>query len=389
LWLDGAGYRPPHAGRSLRLSLDLVIQSIAEEELEERCLAYDAPQGQLIVMQPHTGEILAMANYPRFDPRDLSKASPEDWRNRCVTDAFEPGSTFKPFVWSLATEGGLAEPAEIIDCTSGGVYYSDEGRRLRDSKAMGRITWEEVLSHSSNIGMAKVAQRTDADRLHAMVSAFGFGRPTGSGLPGEIGGLLRPAEQWTHYSMTSIPMGQEIAVTALQMVRGYATLVNGGRLVRPSILAVDEPMLEELTPPRSAGGWSIIQRVISGETSALVCRAMRRSVLAGTGRRARSRLYPLFGKTGTSQIPDLVRGGYRDRAYVASFIAGAPYHAPELVVGCFIHEPNPKKGYYGGLVSGPVVKNVIERSLSYLGVPPMSPEQAEAEMSVPRKRFDP
>lgn len=355
-----AGHEPHTDGQTLRLSLDAVIQSHAERALAAVIEEYDARHGQLVVMDPHTGEILALAHHPRFDPNRFRQADAERWRNRAVTDAFEPGSIFKPFVWAKATQRGLAEPDELIDATVAGYWRSPQGRRLRDVRGHGTITWEEVLIRSSNIGMAQVGMRFGIENLHEAVSGFGFGEPTGSTLPGEVGGLLRPAEQWNHYSETSIPMGQEIAVTALQVTRAFGAFANGGLLVTPTLRAVES----------DARQMHIEHRVLDAGVAARTRRVMARVVEEGTGRPARSDDYTLFGKTGTAQLADLEQGGYKENAYVASFLAGAPVDWPRIVVGCFIHEPDPEIGYYGGLVAGPPVKRVVEATLEYLGVPP-------------------
>lgn len=359
MWPKLGSYQPAVEGRDVRLSLDMTIQAIAQHQLDKAVKKFHAKAGQLIVIRPTTGEILAMANDPTFNPNDFAKAKPADRRNRCVTDAFEPGSIFKPMVWSSLTELGAAKPHEIINCTSTGVFYTKFGRRLRDAEPNGKITWEQVLIHSSNIGMAKVSLRVKISTLYHIVKDFGFGQVTGSGLPGEIPGIVNPEKRWNKYSQTSIPMGQEIAVTPLQMMRAYCVFANGGLLIRPRIVAINpldpRPIVED--------------RVISRKIALLTRRVMRRVVTQGTGRHARSKLYKIFGKTGTAQLPNHIQGGYYQHKYVASFIGGAPLNDPRLLVGCFIKQPDPKYGHYGGTVSAPVVKAVLDQALTYLGVP--------------------
>jgi cell division protein FtsI/penicillin-binding protein 2 len=360
LWLEAAGYEPAEPGQHVRLTLDSVIQNFAEQALREACEKYAAPSGQLVVLDPRTGGILAMANYPVFDPNTLGRSTPQQRRNRCVTDVFEPGSIFKPFVWAGATELGLARVDEIIACHNG-LYVSPKGRRLRDVNAHEELTWEQVLVKSSNIGMAIVGQRMEARRMYDAVRAFGFGQTTGSGLPGEVAGLVHRPSRWTHYSVTSVPMGQEIAVTPLQMVRAAAIVANDGLAVQPTIL-------QEVAD--AAATHPIYERVISSQTAAAVRAALRKAVMEGTGRRADSDAYTVFGKTGTAQVPDLERGGYLERQYVASFIGGAPNEQPAIVVGCFIHIDDASKGYYGGIVSAPVAREVIDKTLAYMGIAP-------------------
>ena len=373
LWAQGGSYEAPKNGKPVRLALDINIQSYAEQALGRAVEKYGAAHGEVVVMNPHTGEVLAMANYPRFDPNHFQRTTAAQRRNRCVTDSFEPGSIFKPFIWSIATQLDVARPTEKIDTTEAGFYVTEGGRQLHDTHGHGRITWNNVLVLSSNIGMAKVGQRLGIDRMHRAVRAFGFGQPTGAQLPGEVGGLVRPARKWNHYSITSIPMGQEIGVTALQVTRAFCAFANGGLLVTPTVRAATQP---EVVP--------IQQRVLRRDVADRTRRVLRRVVTEGTGRRARSEQYAIFGKTGTAQMPNLKEGGYYDERYVASFIGGAPVEAPRVVVGCFVHDPDKDKGHYGGTVSGPVVKQVLERSLRYLGAAPGGDASTAAQAAATR-----
>ena len=239
LWLASEHYQLQADAEPIRLSLDLNLQAIAEEELAAAVEQFGAVSGQLLVMDPHTGEILASASYPFFSPSDYSEADKDLLRNRVVTDVFEPGSIFKPFVWAAALEAGLAKPDELIDCTDVGWWKPTRGPVLRDAHPQGTISWDDVLKVSSNIGMAVVAERMGKDMLHEVVESYGFGRPTGSGLPGEVGGLLRPVEKWSWTDLTRIPMGQGVAVTPLQVTRAFCALANDGVLVNPTIEARD------------------------------------------------------------------------------------------------------------------------------------------------------
>ncbi len=378
LWVQAGSYQRQTDGQNLRLSLDAVIQSIAEKHLAQAVEKFNAEGGQLVVMDPMTGEILAMANYLKktdthptpFSPAHFGASDPEARRNRAVTDVFEPGSIFKPIIWSAATQLGAADPSEIIDCSTTGVHRTSKGRVLRDADPHGRITWDEVLMFSSNIGMSIVAERVGAEKLHEAVRRFGFGAPTGSGLPGEVGGVVHPLKKWTHYSVTSIPMGQELSVTPLQMVRAYCAIANGGLLPTPTVKPADGqggPLAYDM------------MRVLDARIADYTRSVMRRQVTDGGGRYANSKLYELFGKTGTAQLPDFENGGYHQDQYVSSFIGGAPVNAPRLIVGCFIHRPDKKIGHYGGIVSGPVVKQVMEQSLMYLGVPPADDASAQRD----------
>jgi cell division protein FtsI (penicillin-binding protein 3) len=360
LWVEADNYKMQTDGENLRLSIDAVIQSIAEASLAEAVEKYHAEAGQLVVMDPFTGEVLAMANYPAFDPATFNKVKPEVRRNRVVTDVFEPGSIFKPIIWAAMTQLGAADSNEIIDTTTTGVHRTSKGRRLRDARPHGRITWDEVLIYSSNIGMAIVAERVGAEKLHEAMARFGFGNPTGSDLPGEVGGVVHPLKKWTHYSVTSVPMGQEVSVTPLQMVRAFSAIANGGILPTPTVIPVLGPASRPPSP-----GTRVLDQPIADYTRSV----LRRQVIEGGGKKANSELYDLFGKTGTAQLPNFKQGGYYQDQYVSSFIAGAPAHAPRLVIGCFIHRPDKSVGHYGGVVSAPAVRQVMEQSLMYLGVP--------------------
>ncbi len=372
LWVDQVGYTPPADGQPLRLSLDVMIQHIAEQALVETCAQYSAQSAQAVVMQPYTGEILALANVPAFDPNAFKTSTPEQRRNRCITDVFEPGSTFKPFVWAAAVESGFARPEEMIDCTTAGVYVTPFGRRLRDAHAIGEVTFEQALVKSSNIAMAIVGQRMGAARMWHAVRSFGFGQSTQCGLRGEIVGIVNPLKQWTMYSVTSVPMGQEIAVTPVQLARGFCTFANGGYLVQPTILARD------LSDPRQAV--PVLERVLSHQTAMYTRQVLRRVITEGTGRKASDVDYSIFGKTGTAQVPDRVKGGYLPEQYTSVFICGAPVESPQVVVLVVVHRPDKRKGYYGGIVAAPPAARIVQQTLNYLGVPPDNlPEQPQPD----------
>jgi len=371
MWIREESYRPPTPGRDVRLSLDAVIQQIAEKHLGKVVDHHRADSGMLVVMNPRTGEIVAMASEPDYNPNRFNEAPASHRRNRCVTDVFEPGSIYKPIVWSGLTELNIAQPEEMIDCSEQGYWVTDFGRTLHDAHGMGAITWNKVLVDSSNIGMAKVALRTDNEKLHHMVQSFGFGQTTGSGLPGEVKGLVRPLNKWNEYSQTSIPMGQEIGTTALQMVRAFSVFANGGLLLKPAIQPVDALHERE-----------IAHRVLPEATADRTLNVLRRVVADGTGRKAQSERYRFFGKTGTAQLPNRESGGYYASRYMSSFVGGGPVDEPRLVAGCFVRDPDPAVEHYGGLVSAPVVKKVLEESLQYLGVPPKTPEEDEDNQQV-------
>ncbi len=374
LWINDGEYKLPQDGQAVRLSIDITVQRIAEKELAASCTQFQAKSGAVIVMDPHTGEILALAVYPEIDANAFGTAAPELRKNHAITDTYEPGSTFKPFIWALATEQGYARPLEMLDCGPG-FWRSSTGRRLRDSHPVGRATWEEVLVKSSNIGMAIVGERMGPQALYNAVASFGFGKPTGSGLPGEIGGIFHSLKKWTSYSVTSIPMGQEISVTPMQMARAYCALANGGTLITPTIKYVDPNSTDAQTPKGP--------QVLKPETAVHTRNVMRRVVLEGTGKQANSKLYTIFGKTGTAQMANPKGGGYEPDAYTGSFACGAPVDDPKIVVVTILQRPNRSIGYYGGTIAAPAGMRIVEQTLAYLGVTP-DVEQTETTKPKPQ-----
>ncbi|MEM7682201.1 MAG: penicillin-binding protein 2 [Planctomycetota bacterium] len=362
MWVESRGYQAHAHGEPVRLTIDARVQQIAEQELERVVGRVKAKAGQIVVMEPYSGDVLAVAHYPLFDPGSFGESDPDHRRNRVVTDVYEPGSIFKPFIWAGLTELRQADPGETIDCEMG-AWRMPNGRTLRDAKDKGLLSWSEVLMFSSNIGMAKVAARVDPAELHGMVAKFGFGSPTGSGLPGEVTGVLRNPAQWTSYSMGSIPMGHEVSVTAMQVVRGFCVLANGGYLVTPRLVQrvgdEEQGLDAQNTPPR----------VLSARAARLTRQVLRDTVSQGSGRLADSPFYEVFGKTGTAELPNAERGGYHRDRYISSFVAGAPTRRPRLVVGVFVHDPDKSIDHYGGRVSAPAARRVLERSLAYLGEP--------------------
>lgn len=364
MWVNGRDYHPFEDGENVRLTIDAHIQRICEEELAKTVKQYGAKSGQIIVMQPHTGEILAIATYPTYDPNAFGDVDDEKRRNRPVTDIFEPGSIFKPFIWAGLTEMKVVNPNTMVDTTTTGAWVMANGRTLHDVRGKGIISWHKVLKYSSNIGMAKIAQLVGIEKVHDIMTSFGFGRKTGVDLPGEVSGLLRmhTNKGAQSYSHGSWPMGQEVGVTGIQITRAMCILANGGVMVQPRIEAWRQ---DEDDQPNAE-----LQRVISKRTAGATLYAMRESVESGTGKKANSPYYNIFGKTGTAQLPNFEDGGYFSDRYMSSFLGGAPVENPRLVVGCFINDPQKSIGHYGGVVAAPAVMHVIDRSLIYLGVPP-------------------
>lgn len=365
LWVSPNQYVPTSDGEDVRLTIDVVIQDIATTRLKKAIERCNAGGGRIVVADPITGEILAMADI--LNPRDGWSQQPNDpnrvlnprlGRNRCVTDPYEPGSTFKPFVWSVATELGLAEIDEILPTPSSQPYRTSFGRSIRDTHYYGPSTWRKVLVKSMNSGMAIVAQRFSYMQLQDAIHRFGFGESTRIGLGGETSGILTSSSKWNDYTQTSVSMGHEIAVTPLQMVQGFCAFAREGTI----------PQLQ-LTPS-SSSDVHIVREAISTEIAALTRQILGQVMTEGTGRRAQSKMYALFGKSGTAQLPRSDGKGYFEDRYVASFIAGAPIDSPKIVVLCVIDDPDKSIAHYGGTIAGPVVRDVIESSLLYLGVSP-------------------
>jgi len=358
-------------GFGIILTIDASIQEFLRTELLKQYLIYQAESAVAIVARPQTGEILAMASIPDFEPGDAASADANNFRNRAVNDQFEPGSILKPIVASIALDAGVINRDEKIFCENG--LYAGKGfgsiREYRNH-GYGRLSVREILVKSSNIGMAKIGRRLGKDKLHRGLKLFGFGEETGVELPGESAGLLWPVSKWTGYSVTRIPFGQEISVTAIQLIRAYCILANGGRDVRPHIvkaLVDNDGNIRRIKGPASAVGF-----VIRPESARWIVReALTDVVNEGTGRRARLEQWQVFGKTGTANIAKQNERGYSQENYIASFIAGAPSEKPAVLVLVSIRKPNKKlgKGYTGGRVASPVAAAILRKTLKYLRLP--------------------
>jgi cell division protein FtsI/penicillin-binding protein 2 len=351
------------------LSLDSVVQLYAERELDA-LMGEWAPRGAAAsVMDPLTGEILAMASRPTFDPNDPVDAPPAAWRNNAIAAAYEPGSTFKPLVVASALERGLLRRDEELDC-EGGAYQM--GRRLlHDHHPYGVLSVTDILVKSSNIGMAKVGERLGTAGLFEAVHRWGFGRRTGVRLPGEVVGIVRPLSRWDGYSTGSVPMGQEIAVTPLQLVAAHAALASGGRLVKPRLVLRDIDAVLSTTdagPPQVRP--PVSSRVVSEDVARwIVTEPMRQVVERGTGRQARIDGYSVFGKTGTAQKPDPETGRVSSEHHVAAFVCGAPADEPRAVVLVLVDEPSVGTNHGGGTVAAPAASRILHRTLIHLRVP--------------------
>ncbi len=365
----GFAYTLPRPGKDIALTIDEVIQHIAEKELDKALVQSRAKGGVCIVMNPQTGELLALsvrstpAVRPAFNPNTPQQYKPGEWRNRALTDAFEPGSIFKPFLAAAALEEKVVHPLERFDCSSGKIQVAD--RVISDAKKHGVLTFTDVISESSNVGTIKVAQRLGKERFFKYITAFGFGRKTGVDMPGEISGLVKDYRLWSGVSIGSIAIGQEIGVTPIQMAAAFSALANGGMLMRPYIVS-------EIIDRDGTGGRKFAPqargRTVSADTCRKLNKILQKVVESGTGQKARPGGYTAAGKTGTAQKIDTKTGVYSKREYVSSFVGFVPAGSPRLVIVVMIDTP--EGVVWGGSVAAPVFKSVAEQSLAYLQVPP-------------------
>jgi cell division protein FtsI (penicillin-binding protein 3) len=348
-------------GRDLHLTLDATIQHIVERELARAVEEHGAKQGTAVFLDPATGAVLAMATYPGFDPNEFARVHPSRWRNRAIADVYEPGSTFKVVTAAAALAAGLVAPEDPFECEMGGITLA--GIRIRDHKAFGRLTFAEVIEKSSNVGMIKTALLLGDQRLHATVTAFGFGRPTGVDLPGESPGILHPLPQWRPLTKAYLSFGQGIAVTPLQLAAAVGAVANGGALVKPHVVAaLGGDGDGELRPqPPSAG------QVLDARSAATLRALLEGVVTHGTGKGAAVPGYRVAGKTGTAQ--KAVAGGYSRSGYVPSFVGFAPVERPVLVGVVAVDEPAGWE-YHGGQVAAPLFGAIARQVLLYLGVRP-------------------
>lgn len=364
----GFQYRLPKAGNDVILTIDEVIQHIADRELERAVAIARAKGGVCIVLDPGTGELLALSvamahGRPAFNPNEPQQYRAGEWRNRGVTDVFEPGSIFKVVLAAAALEEKVVHPLEKIDCSAGSIRIAD--RVINDAHRNGVLTFTDVIADSSNVGTIKVALRLGKERFAKYITAFGFGHKTGVDIPGEIPGLLKDSRLWSGVSIGSIAIGQEIGVTPIQMAAAYGVLANGGMLMRPYLVSqiVDQGGgAGKKFAPQSVG------RVITQETCAKVNRMLQRVVASGTGQQAKPTGYSAAGKTGTAQKIDARTGLYSKKEYVSSFVGFVPAASPKLVI--LVMVDTPEGDIYGGTVAAPVFRAVAEQSLAYLQVAP-------------------
>jgi len=368
--------KQPEPGENLVLTVDKNIQYIAEKELEQAIHDTRAIAGTVIVENPHTGEILALANRPTFNPNLRKQITPGALTNRAVSYVYEPGSTFKLVTISAALEEKLTNPNEVFDCQMGSIVYN--GMRIRDSKPHGLLPVWGVLAESSDVGAIKIALRLGEDRFYKYIRAYGFGQQTGIELPGETRGLTKPVSRWSKVSIAAISMGQEIGISPLQLAALISTFANDGVWVAPRIVAgTMDPQSspQKALPQTVAFHPGASRRVISSYTAAEMRSMMQKVVLEGTGRKAILEGYTSAGKTGTAQKVDPATGAYSKTKYIGSFAGFAPLNNPQIVVAVILDSAVGL--HQGGQVSAPVFRRVTQQVLEYLHTPhdlPLAPQ---------------
>jgi cell division protein FtsI (penicillin-binding protein 3) len=344
--------RPARHGRDLRTSIDLRIQYLAYRTLKAAIQSYNAESGSIVVLDVHTGEVLAMVNQPTYNPNDRAQLSAERYRNRAITDIFEPGSSIKPLIIAAALESGEYQPGSIVDTAPGYVVVGP--KKIEDTRNLGRVSLTTILARSSNVGITKLAMTLQPEQLWQTMTRFGLGALTTSSFPGESAGLLTHYSHWRPISQATLAYGYGVSLTPLQLAQAYAALGNGGRLNQVSLTALEQP---------GEG-----QRVVSPETADAV-REMLEEVVrpGGTGTKAAVTGYRVAGKTGTAW--KFAAGGYSEDKYISIFAGLAPASEPKLAAIVVIDEPSGEL-YYGSDVAAPVFADVMSESLRLLAVPP-------------------
>lgn len=348
----------PVDGLDLVLTVDEVIQYIAERELEKAFKNSRAKSASIIVMDPHTGRILAMASRPTYDLNSYSGANRDSMRNRSICDLFEPGSVFKIVTAAAALEEKKVTEEDVFFCENGA--YKVGGRILHDHQPHGNLTFRQVIEESSNIGTVKVAMLLGPDTLYRYVKGFGFGAKLGFDLSGEISGMVSPVKQWSKTSITAIPMGQEVGVTALQLASAISVIANGGQLMRPYIIDSIRDNQGQIIKQNKP---VLIRKVISVDTALRIKKILTGVIEEGTGRMAKVSGFSAAGKTGTAQKLE-ANGSYSHDKFIASFIGFAPAEDPLLAIVVTVDEPH--GSYFGGVVAAPVFKRVAADAIRYI-----------------------
>jgi cell division protein FtsI (penicillin-binding protein 3) len=360
--------KPPTEGRKITLTIDERIQHITETALDQSIRETRAVSGVAVVLDPRTGEVLAMSSLPSFNPNRFSAFPEKDRVNRAIADSYEPGSIFKIVTAATALKEGVVSPLEMIDCGNG--FIEIAGTRINDHHVFTTMTFQDVIAKSSDIGVIRVAQRLGSEKFYASMKAFGFGSKTGIGLPGETGGLLRSTKSWSALSLASMSFGQEVGVSALQMASAAAVIANGGYWMKPYIVKRVEEASGEIVREYSPVAE---RKVIEPETADRVMNLLREVVISGTGKKAKVEGFEIAGKTGTAQKVD-ASGRYSMIDHVASFVGFIPASRPALVVLVSLDTP---KGDHneGGDVAAPLFARIANEAVRLLAIPPDDPSR--------------
>jgi cell division protein FtsI (penicillin-binding protein 3) len=360
--------RPSTDGHTVVLTLDESIQHAAERELERAVVDTQSEAGVVVVADPWTGEVLAMANWPTFNPNRFGAYPSAHWRNRAVSDAYEPGSIFKIVTAAAGIQERAVAVEEVLDCGNGGIEVA--GVRINDHAVFDKLSFRMAVAKSSDVGMIRVAQRLGRDNLNRYMREFGFGAPTGVDLPGESSGLLRPLNKWSAISLASLSFGQEVGVTALQMTMAAASVANGGYLMKPLVVKeIQSPsgdVVQEMKPVAT-------RRVLEPQTVDVLTEILTTVVREGTGRHAAIPGFTVAGKTGTAQKID-PSGRYSMIDHVASFVGFVPVRQPAFVILVSLDTPKGPRNQ-GGDIAAPLFARIAEHALRYRAVPPDDPDR--------------
>lgn len=349
-------------GNNIVLTIDEGLQGIVERELEKAMLQWKASAVSAIMMDPYTGEILALANRPSYDPNDPGRAKDSAKRNRAITDYYEPGSTFKIVAGIGALEENIAKPHMLFDVSRGIIEVG--GKTFHDVHKHKVLTFKEVIQKSSNVGAIIIGMKLGKERIYKYARLLGIGKKTGIDLPGEISGLMQPPERWSGTSLGAISIGQEVGVTPLQILRAYSAIANGGFLVKPHVVS-------EIISPEGQLLFSFMdmdkKRIISPRTAKIFKEILKSVVEGGTGEKASVVGEEVAGKTGTAQMIDTKTKRYSKEKYISSFVGFVPADSPRFALIVVVYQP--KGQIYGGVVASPVFRNIATQAFSYLNIP--------------------
>jgi len=363
--------------RNIVLTIDKHIQHVTEVELSQAVQKWGAKGGMAIVMEPKTGKVLAMASYPFFNPNQFLEYRPRSWRNRAISDVFEPGSMFKTFLAAAVLDERIVQSSDSFYCENG--TYTIYDRTIHDHSKYGWLTFQQIIKVSSNIGASKVAEKIGKDRFYRYLGGFGFGERTRLGLPGEARGIVHHPRYWSPVALDTISFGQGISVTGIQLAVALSAIANGGIKMKPYVV-------EKITDEKGEGIQTFqperVKQVISEETSKKVIALLKATTeKGGTGEQAVPQGYEIAGKTGTAQKADTILGGYSEDRYMSGFMGFAPVEEPRIVVLVVLDEP--RGSNYGGVVAAPVFRAIVEKVLPYLNVFPKGTLVVKNEMETP------